>query len=70
MVVPPAALPEAVPPPEGPVQAVIAKADTPASAITLCRAFRFIIICELSVRRLLARGPKVERFDFVGHTLY
>ena len=50
MVPPPAALPVAVPPPEGPVQAVSAKADTPASAMALCRAFLFIAICELSVR--------------------
>jgi len=45
-----AAADEPPPPPDGPVQAVSAKAETPASAIALRRAFLFIAICELSVR--------------------
>jgi hypothetical protein len=42
------------------VQAVSAKAETPASAMTLCKAFLFIAICELSVRCVLAQ-PEVKR---------
>jgi hypothetical protein len=48
------ALPPAVvlvpPPPEGPVQAVKAKAETPASAMALRKALVLLVICELSVR--------------------
>jgi len=45
-----AVLPPPPPPSVGPVQAVNAKAETPASAIALRKALVLLVICELSVR--------------------